>query len=147
VQARLLRRVFAAMGIHQAIVVGHSWAGALAVEFALRHADFTRGLVLLSPVTHPSHETIRWYNTAAAVPGLGTVFTRLLVMPLGLMRFDGALRKVFAPEAAPRDYKQQHGPLMVLRPSQFRANAQDMSVLRAFVTSRRRECPTSGHRW
>jgi pimeloyl-ACP methyl ester carboxylesterase len=134
VQARLLRQVFEAMGIRRAIVVGHSWAGALAVDFALRHGDFTQGLVLLAPVTHPSGETMRWYNTAAAMPGVGTVFTRLLVMPLGLMRFDGALRKVFAPEAAPRDYIRQHGPHMALRPSQFRANAQDLSALRAFIT-------------
>jgi pimeloyl-ACP methyl ester carboxylesterase len=133
VQARLLHQAFDAMGIHHAVVVGHSWGSALAVDFALRHAEFTRGLVLLAPVTHPSQERIRWYNAAAVVPGLGTFITRFLALPVGLTQVDRALGRVFAPDAAPPNYIRQHGTLLALRPSQFRADSQDLSVLRAFV--------------
>src|SRR5215208_522664 len=47
-QARIIRAALREIGIERAIVVGHSWAGALALNLALDHADLVSGLVLLA---------------------------------------------------------------------------------------------------
>src|SRR5215204_2231209 len=41
-QARIIRAALREIGIERAIVVGHSWAGALALNLALDHADLDR---------------------------------------------------------------------------------------------------------
>ena len=82
-QAVLIRQGLERVGIHHAIVLGHSWSGALAVNFALDQADFTDGLVLVSPVTHPWPGGIAWYYGPAASPWFGPLFNRVLTMPLG----------------------------------------------------------------
>ena len=46
----IIREALDTLGVERAIVVGHSWSGALATNLALDHADAVAGLVLLSPV-------------------------------------------------------------------------------------------------
>ena len=41
------------LGIEKAVIVGHSFGGAIATAFARQHPDKTRGLVFLSPASHP----------------------------------------------------------------------------------------------
>src|SRR5215217_4842867 len=52
-QARVIREALAKLGVEHAIVVGHSWAGALALNLALDRPDLVSGLALLAPVSHP----------------------------------------------------------------------------------------------
>jgi pimeloyl-ACP methyl ester carboxylesterase len=52
-QAALIAEALRALGVGRAVVVAHSWAGAVAPNLALDHADVTGGLVLFAPVTHP----------------------------------------------------------------------------------------------
>src|SRR5205085_2789311 len=52
-QAARVAEVLDRLGIGRAILVGHSWSGALATAFALAFPERTAGLVLLAPVTHP----------------------------------------------------------------------------------------------
>lgn len=134
VQARLIRGVVESLGVRRAVVVGHSLAGATATNLALDHPDFTAGLALLSPVTHPWPGGVAFYYKLAAAPVVGWVFTRLVATPVGLLVFDAAVRSVFAPQPAPESYAERTGAALVLRPSAFRANAQDVSALHAFVT-------------
>jgi len=134
-QAVLIRHALAQLGVAQAIVVGFSWSGSLACNFALDHPDFTRGLVLLAPVTHPWPGGITWYYRPAATPILGAVFAWLVAMPGGLATFSAALKSVFAPMAPPYTYVEDSGALLVLRPREFTANAQDVAGLWKFVTA------------
>ena len=134
-QAALIRAALARLGITQAIVVGHSWSGALAANFALDHADFTQGLVLLAPVTHPWPGGVTWYYTPASTPGLDQLFTRLLTLPAGERSLDAGVRSVFAPHPPPPHYARATGLALVLRPAEFMANAQDVAGLKAFVTA------------
>src|SRR6201987_3694694 len=48
-QAAVLRGVLDRLGVERAIVVGHSWGGALALAFALDFPERTAGLVLIAP--------------------------------------------------------------------------------------------------
>lgn len=132
-QAVLIRQGLARLGVTHAIVMGHSWSGALAVNFALDQADFTDGLVLVAPATHPWPGGIAWYYAPAASPLIGPLFNRILTMPLGLLSIDAGIRAVFAPQTPPPDYARRTGLYLVLRPDEFAANAQDVFHLLDFV--------------
>ena len=133
-QAALIREALARHGVHQAIVVVHSWAGALGLAMALEAPQFTRALVLLAPATHPWPGGVSWYYPLAAAPGLGWLFRHFLVMPAGLMTMAAAVASVFAPGAPPADYADTTKLPLVLRPAHFLANAEDVVDLKPFVT-------------
>lgn len=134
-QARLIRAALEREGVREAIVLGHSWAGALAQTFALDHADFTQGLVLLAPVTHPWPGGVAWYYTPASTPLVGWLFANLVALPTGLVVLRRVLASIFAPQPAPRDYPDATGVALVLRPRAFQANARDVAGLKAFVAA------------
>ena len=141
VQARLIRQGLDRLGVRHAIVLGHSLAGALAVNFALDQADLTDGLVLVSPVTHPWPGGIAWYYQVAASRWTGLLFTRTLTVPIGLAVLDAGIHGVFAPQSPPVDFADRTGVSLVLRPAAFMANAQDVDGLLDFV---RRQAPRMG---
>ncbi len=117
------------LGVGEATVVVHSLAGVMGLAMALEAPAFTRALVLLAPVSHPWRGGVSWYYTAAALPGLGALF-RWLVVPLaGLAVMRRGLVEVFAPNAVPPDYISRARLPLVLRPGQFKANAEDFVVL------------------
>ncbi len=134
-QAMIIRSAMEAIGIHEAIVLGHSLAGAIAVNFALDQKDFTKGLILVSPVTHPWPGGIAWHYHAAANPIIGPVFSNILTMPVGLLSLDSAISHVFEPNGVPSGYRKNTKVDLVLRPAAFVANAQDVAVLEDFVTA------------
>ncbi|HEX4769023.1 MAG TPA: alpha/beta hydrolase [Lichenihabitans sp.] len=141
-QAELILAALRQIGVDRAIVVGHSWSGALAADLALDHRDFTRGLVLLSPVLYPWPSGVAWYNHVATWPWIGPLFTHLLTMPVGLLSIQGGVAEVFAPQAAPSDYAARTGVYLVLRPAEFTANAQDVLHLHDFVAAQGPRMPT-----
>ena len=61
-QAALIHQALERIGVTRAIVVGHSWSGALATAYALAYPADVTGLVLLAPVTHPWPGGVGWYN-------------------------------------------------------------------------------------
>jgi pimeloyl-ACP methyl ester carboxylesterase len=137
-QASVIWEALTRLGIERAIVVGHSWSGALATNMALDHADRVAGLVLLAPVSHPwPGGAVTWYYSPTA-SALGTFVTRVLTMPLGLAALRPAARAVFQPQEAPPDYVDAARAPLVLRPRTFRANAEDVAGLQAFVTEQSR---------
>jgi pimeloyl-ACP methyl ester carboxylesterase len=134
-QAALIRQALQALGVSQAIVVGHSWSGALALTLALDHADVTQGLVLLGAVTHPWPGGIAWHYTVASQPWLAPLFTEVLSAPVGSLLLPSAVKAVFTPQDAPADYAARTGAALLLRPASFRANAEDVEGLLAYVTA------------
>ena len=141
-QADLIVAALRQIGVREAIVVGHSWAGALAADLALDHRDFTQGLVLLSPVLYPWQTGVAWYNHVATWPWIGPLFTRLLTMPVGLLSIQGGVAEVFAPQVPPPSFAARTGVSLLLRPAEFTANAQDVMRLHDFVTGQGPRMPT-----
>lgn len=134
-QAALIAEALARLGVARAIMAGFSLSGAVAAAFALDFPDRTAGLVLLAPVTHPWNGGIGWYNKLAAAPLLGALFAHTLVLPLGLVVFARSAATTFAPQMVPKHYARRAAGLLVLRPPEFIANAQDLAALKAFVTA------------
>lgn len=134
-QAALIREALSAMGVQRAVVVGHSWSGALATRLALDAPDLVAGLVLLAPVTHPWPGGVTWYYTPASHPLVGPFFAGAISAPVGALQLTGSVAGVFAPDPAPSDYVMATATWLVLRPSEFRANAQDVKDLLPHVVA------------
>jgi pimeloyl-ACP methyl ester carboxylesterase len=129
-QARTLAKLMDRVGIEEAIVVGHSFGGAVAAAFALEHPEKTRGLVFLSAATHPwPGGDTSWYYRLSAVPVLGRIFTETLAWPGGMLSIGPASASVFSPNPAPEAYLDDAAISLVLRPSAFRWNAVDVAGL------------------
>lgn len=130
VQAAILREVLDRLGIARAIIVGHSWGGALAASFALDHPDRTAALILLASPLYPRpHPTTSLY-AFFAMPVVGWIYARTLALPLGLLFVGLALGSAFLPQLPPRGYLKRSAGFLLLRPSTFLANARDMAGLK-----------------
>jgi pimeloyl-ACP methyl ester carboxylesterase len=130
IQAAILREVLDALGIDRAIIVGHSWGGAVAASFALNCPDRTAALVLLASPLYPlAHPTTSLY-AVFATPILGWIYARTLALPVGLPFLGPALWSAFLPQFPPRDYLKRSAARLLLRPSTFLANSRDMADLK-----------------
>lgn len=125
-QARWIRDALRAEGVEEAIVVVHSLAGVLGLAMALDAPDFVRGLVLLSPVSHPWPGGVSLYYTIAASRWFGPAFRWLVVPFAGLLYLEPGLEGVFAPNPVPTDYVRRTGLKLMFRPWHFRSNAEDV---------------------
>jgi pimeloyl-ACP methyl ester carboxylesterase len=134
-QAELVAGALEQLGVRKAIMIGHSWGGALATAFALAFPERTAGLVLLSAPTHPWPGNPGWYNKLALAPYIGPLFVRTCVYPLGLLLSGGISRSVFEPQSVPDDYVRRAAIPLVLRPRTFYSNAIDLAFLESFVAA------------
>lgn len=117
-------------GGRAAIIVGHSFGGAVALRLALDHPDLVSGLVLISPVTHDwRRESTSWYNEWTARPVVGSVLANMAPLVGPAMARDG-LGSTFEPAEAPENYYEKSALGLLFRPGAFRANARDMVHLR-----------------
>jgi len=128
-QAALIQEASERLGVAEAVVVVHSLSGVLGLAMALQAPGFVRGLVLLSPVSHPWPGGISWYYHVAAAPLIGPLFCWLIAPYAGLALMDGAVRAVFTPNPVPVNYAERTRLKLLFRPKQFRANAEDFVVL------------------
>ncbi|MEO0882932.1 MAG: alpha/beta hydrolase [Pseudomonadota bacterium] len=115
----------------KAVIVGHSFGGAVALRLALDRPDLVEALVLLAPVTHDwGGGGEAWYNKYAANPVLGGPLTQLIPI-IGPGRLSTGINGVFHPEQAPDGYLEAASVPLLFRPKTFRANAKDVTNLRA----------------
>lgn len=140
-QAALIAQTLDALGVQRAVVIGHSFAGAIVTAFALTFPQRVAGLVLLAPATHPWPGGIAWVYTLASTPVIGPLFARTIVLPAGLLFLDAGSRSVFAPQPMPEGYVERSALALLLRPSTFVANARDVARLMESVV---RQSPRYG---
>ena len=115
------------------VVVGHSFGGAVALRFALDYPELTKSVVLLSPVTHDWGEGgVTWYNEIAAIPVVGHMFSQLAPL-VGPKAARSSLSGLFSPAPVPEGYAEKLGVDLLFRPANFRANAKDMTSLKAEI--------------
>ncbi len=137
-QADAIARLMERLEIGSAIIVGHSFGGAIAAAFGVRHPQKTAGLLFLAPATHPWPGGVDWYYTLAAMPVIGWLFAHALVIPVGLRKLEQGTVGVFSPNPRPDGYVENTAPALVLRPGVFRNNARDVVNLLGYV---KREAP------
>jgi pimeloyl-ACP methyl ester carboxylesterase len=128
-QAVILREILERLGVERAIIVGHSWGGALAASFALDHSDRTAALALLAPPLYPFARGTTWLYALFATPVFGWIYARTLALPLGLLFIGLGMASAFLPQLPPPNYLKRSAGLLLLRPSTFLANARDVADL------------------
>ncbi len=117
-----------------ALIVGHSFGGAVAAALAVLHPEKVAGVVFIAPATHPwPGDALSWYNHVSRLPLVGPVFTWLVAIPFGHLLYTKAVKEVFAPDRLPSDYEARSGTRLALRPASFRHNAVDLAALKAHL--------------
>jgi len=136
-QADMIAEALDKLAIPRAIIVGHSWGGALVTALAIRHPERVAGLVMLAPVTHPWTTGVAWYHNLAATPVLGPLFAYTLELPIAYLMLKPGARGVFAPQAMPDDYVDATALPLLVRPHEFLTNGYDMVTLKASIDALR----------
>lgn len=133
-QARLMRSALKELGHEQAIVLGHSYGGAVALAWALDAPETVKGLVLLSAVSHPWPTPIDRLYRITNTPVLGWLFSQIvpLVASTG-NRVDQGIINVFAPDPAPANYRTVVVPEIIATPHRYRINAAQIGALKSQV--------------
>jgi pimeloyl-ACP methyl ester carboxylesterase len=111
-----------------ALIIAHSLGAATALRVAIERPDLVRGLILLSPASHPYPGGNAWWAHLAATPLIGRAFCATLVPLVGPLMEKSGLDGVFRPEKAPKDYAERIGLALAFRPRAFRANALDVTA-------------------
>jgi pimeloyl-ACP methyl ester carboxylesterase len=132
-QGRMIAEALAKLGIGKAILVVHSWAGALGARMALDCPDHVGGLVMLAPVAYPWPGGVGRYNKIVAMPVIGPLLAYTITLPLGALLVEPGARSVFFPQAMPNGYVRDTATMLLLRPREFLANAHDLVTLKAAV--------------
>jgi pimeloyl-ACP methyl ester carboxylesterase len=133
IQAGMIDEALVKMNIGPAILVVHSWAGALGARMALDYPERVAGLVMLAPVTYPWRGGVGWYNKLVTTPVIGPLLAYTITLPLGTFLAEPGARNVFLPQAMPDGYVANTTTSLVLRPREFLANAWDLVTLKAAV--------------
>ena len=133
-QGRMIEEALAKLNVGPAILVVHSWAGALGARMALDFPERIAGLVMLAPVAYPWRGGVGWYNKIVATPVIGPLLAYTITLPLGLFLTAPGARNVFLPQVMPDDFIRGTATPLVLRPREFLANARDLVTLKAAVT-------------
>ncbi|MEM1350822.1 MAG: alpha/beta hydrolase [Pseudomonadota bacterium] len=132
-QAQILQAATDQIGVHNPIVVGHSFGGTIALAWALERPDDTAGLVLLGAASNP------WKGKLGLLYQVNsTALGSALVIPV-LTAFtphfyvEKVLGEIFSPQHAPQGYMKHFGADMTLRRGTMRANAQQVNALKPFI--------------
>jgi pimeloyl-ACP methyl ester carboxylesterase len=116
------------MHVEKPVLVGHSWGGAVVLEYALKYPAEVSGLVLLGAYTMP-YDKPEFKYRLSTTPFLGTLFVQTLTRPFA--RFGDPAKLVedsFKPNPPPLDYAKA-AVAQATDPGAFQATAQDIKHL------------------
>jgi pimeloyl-ACP methyl ester carboxylesterase len=133
IQGRMIDEALQKLGVGPAILVVHSWAGALGARMALDYPKRVAGLVMLAPVAYPWPGGVGWYNKLVTTPVIGPLLAYTITLPIGYFLTEPGARGVFLPQIMPENFVRDTATLLLLRPREFLANARDLVTLKAAV--------------
>ncbi len=134
-QAAALNAVLSELGVGRAVIVGHSYGGAVAMAWALEHPDRVAGVVSLGGATMPWPGGLGpWYRIASSSVGGATVVPLISSFATrGLA--ERSVDAVFAPQDPPPGYLSYVGVGLTLRAETLRTNARQVNTLKPHVTA------------
>jgi pimeloyl-ACP methyl ester carboxylesterase len=124
VQAELIHNALAQLRVERPIVVGHSWAGALALIYAINYANEVAAVLLVAPAVYESHDGGSFLNGLSTVPVISDAANYMFTPLLGSSMIRSELKKAFSPDPVPQNY--QHTALTEwTKPGRVKAYALD----------------------
>lgn len=140
-QARILSEAARALGVGRALVVGHSWGGAVAAAWGLDHPEQAAGVAIIAGATYP------WDGDAGLLYRLGdNAITGGLIGAIargyiGDDNRDEVIAGIFAPQPAPDGYADYIGIELAVRPATFDANSADLNRLNDVLKEQSKRYP------
>ena len=131
-QARLLLALVRELELERPLLVGFSYGGAVCLAAALEAPEALRGVVLVNAPSHPWPDPLGFEHRVGQVPVLGPLLSETLAAPLGRFRAGQAVQRAFDPLPVSPRFAASPLPL-ALRPASYRANTQDMALLKPFL--------------
>jgi pimeloyl-ACP methyl ester carboxylesterase len=133
IQGRMIDEALGKLGVSSAVLVVHSWSGALGARMALDYPQRVAGLVMLAPVAYPWPGGVGQYNKIIAMPVIGPLLAYTITLPLGYLLAEPGARGVFLPQLMPDGFVRDTATPLLLRPRAFIANARDLVTLKEAV--------------
>jgi len=129
-QADILAAAMKLLGHHEAIIVGYSFGGAVALLWALNYPRMVQGLCLIGAVSNNWVLTTSWLYDWAAAKSTSWFFAPFLagIVPNHWVEED--YRGVFAPQKPPQGFFEHVGVPLTVRTKSFRANSRQIARLR-----------------
>ena len=136
VQAALVHRMLAELGIERPILFGHSFGTLVALALALAHPGALRGVVLASGYYFATGRLDLPFMAPPAIPVIGDLLRHTVSPLIGRALWPGMLKLIFGPAPVPA-YFGRFPVWMALRPSQLRASAEEAAMLLPSVLAMR----------
>jgi pimeloyl-ACP methyl ester carboxylesterase len=131
VHGRLIMEAWQKMGIKRPIVVGHSSAGAVVMDLALRNPEEMAAIVLIDGVVHSegldSVPILPLYRLLTRKK-LGKFLCYMAIIPLMSAISGKMLKFLFSPDPVPSSYRRL-GIALALRPECMRCEGEDLICL------------------
>jgi pimeloyl-ACP methyl ester carboxylesterase len=141
-QAEFIRSALANYGVTRPIVLGHSLGGAVSLAWATQAPETVRALVLLSAVTTPwikYHNVYAWWHALPVIGHMSALIVNIIAYDTII---QGNIDGTFAPNSAPKTFRQDMGVDLVLRWRSIVANARHRKYLVQQVTELSRQYST-----
>ncbi len=122
-QIAQMRQALVALGHRRYILVGHSYAGALVLAWALAHPDEVAGIVTQSGAMMDWGGGLGLTYTLGGAPVIGDVMAQIARLMASPAYIEKSVAEIFAPGPVPASYIAEAGIEFALRPRTFRMNA------------------------
>jgi len=132
-QMEIIRSAIQTLKIQNPIILGHSLAGPIVLDYLLHHSQEVSAAVLLAPVSHPWPNGVTWYNYLDRLPILKEIFTYTWLPILGFFSTTSGLKGLFHPEPVPMGYREKTALDLFFRPRVMLDNFRDQRLLCEYV--------------
>ncbi len=139
-QARLIHGALVELDLNKPILVGQSWGGAIALQYAIDYPGDLSGVVLLGAAPYPRERPPQdVFNRIVRIPVIGNLALQTVYVPIGHYFVAPALLKqsvdYFAPlTEVPPGYLDPSIDLG-LRPSHIKFNAEEEDIINPSLTT------------
>lgn len=133
-QADCLTDALAQMGVTRALVLGHSYGGAVALAMATRHPDRVAGLVLLAAASNPWNTPLPRDYRVLSHPLGGWLAAPIVTAWVPDRVVTDTMAQIFAPQPIPPGYGAHIGAGLTLQRRTLRENALQRRSLLAEIT-------------
>jgi len=140
-QAALLQKAAAGLGVKRPIVLGHSYGGSVAMAWGLTATPDTAALVIVSGATMPWPGGLGpFYAVTGSRIGAATVIPAIAAFA-SPSQAEGVIGGIFAPAPPPAGYADYVGAALTMRRDSLRVNAAQVTGLKPHVTRMAVEYP------
>ncbi len=124
-QADALNEASGRLRLERPVVVGHSFGGAVALAWALRHPASIAGLVLLAPIAFPEPRLEHLLFGPRAVPLAGDLIARTSAPAFDALAAPALARAMFWPQEVPDRMRAEFPLQLLLEPRHMQAEGED----------------------